>query len=127
MAAEVLRVEHLQAWPGVLDSDGGRKSQLRGHHLGPQAGEGGGQRGNKCDRNVGSNRGRPTLPFIARVQGAACDRMASQLRTFFTAAMTMKCLPGRPLRSLRQVGNEIGLSVRAGMAIAAMRSRLTGA
>src|ERR1044071_6135000 len=24
------------------------------------------------------------LPFIARVQGAACDRMASQLRSFFT-------------------------------------------
>jgi hypothetical protein len=24
------------------------------------------------------------IPFIARVQGAACDRMASQLRTFFT-------------------------------------------
>jgi hypothetical protein len=24
------------------------------------------------------------LPFIARVQGAACNRMASQLRTFFT-------------------------------------------
>ena len=26
------------------------------------------------------------LPFIARVQGAACDRMASQLRTFFTGS-----------------------------------------
>jgi hypothetical protein len=24
------------------------------------------------------------LPFIARVQSAACDRMAAQLRTFFT-------------------------------------------
>ena len=26
------------------------------------------------------------LPFIARVQGVACDRMAGQLRTFFTGA-----------------------------------------
>ena len=26
------------------------------------------------------------LPFIARVQGTACDRMAGQLRTFFTGA-----------------------------------------
>lgn len=26
------------------------------------------------------------LPFIARVQGTACDRMASQLRTFFTGS-----------------------------------------
>jgi len=26
------------------------------------------------------------LPFIARVQGLACDRMAGQLRTFFSGA-----------------------------------------
>ena len=26
------------------------------------------------------------LPFIARVQGVACDRMAGQLRTFFSGS-----------------------------------------
>ncbi len=26
------------------------------------------------------------IPFIARVQGVACDRMAGQLRTFFSGA-----------------------------------------
>jgi hypothetical protein len=34
------------------------------------------------------------LPFIARVQGTACNRMASQLRTFFTGSDDVE--PGRP-------------------------------